>query len=264
MARIDLESVGLTFRVRFGGRVPLKELLLSRLLRRPTHPIVEVNALQNVSLALADGDRLGIVGANGAGKSTLLRVLAGIYQPTIGMRQVTGRISSLFDVSLGFELEATGWQNIAYRSYLQGETPQSIRPKIQAIADFSELGEFLNMPVRYYSSGMFVRLAFSIATTIEPEILLVDEALAAGDMAFQRKVQKRIHDVVSKARIMVLVSHDLDSVVSMCDRILWLDHGCVRQLGPAAEVAAAYRLFMQSQREAPNDAPSLPPNLHAA
>ncbi len=257
MTRIELDKVGLTFRVRFGGRVPLKEYVLNRLLRRTGSPIIEVNALTDVSLSLTNGDRVGIIGHNGAGKSTLLKVLAGIYEPTAGKRRVRGRISSLFDISLGFEMEATGWQNIAYRSYLQGETPKSIRPKMNAIAEFSELGDFLNMPVRYYSSGMFVRLAFSIATSIEPEILLVDEALGAGDVAFQQKIRKRIQEIVSKARVLVVVSHDMETVKSMCDKIVWLDHGRVRQIGPANEVADAYTEFMKHQAPPTETQPNL-------
>lgn len=260
MARLQLDNVGLTFRVRYGGRVPLKEHVLNLFHRRQTSPVIEVNALSNISLNLSDGDRLGIIGHNGAGKSTLLKVLAGIYEPTAGKRRVSGRISSLFDISLGFEMEATGWQNIAYRSFLQGETPKSIRPKMKAIAEFSELGDFLNMPVRYYSSGMFVRLAFSIATAIEPEILLVDEALGAGDLAFQQKVRERIREIVSKARVLVVVSHDMAAVKSMCDKIVWLDHGQVRQVGPAEEVADAYTEFME-QQSPPAEAL---PNLSAA
>ncbi len=257
MARLELDNIGLTFRVRYGGRVPLKEFVLNLILRRPSSPLIEVNALSDVSLSLTDGDRLGIIGHNGAGKSTLLKVLAGIYEPTAGRRRVRGRISSLFDISLGFELEATGWQNIAYRSYLQGETPKSIRPKMKAIAEFSELGDFLNMPVRYYSSGMFVRLAFSIATAIDPEILLVDEALGAGDLAFQQKVRARIQEIVSKARVLVVVSHDMAAIKSMCDKIVWLDHGRVRQFGPANEVADAYTEFMGQVTPATEAQPNL-------
>ena len=240
MARLQLDNVGLTFRVRYGGRVPLKEYVLNLFHRRQTSPVIEVNALSDISMNLTDGDRIGIIGPNGAGKSTLLKVLAGIYEPTAGKRRVSGRISSLFDISLGFEMEATGWQNIAYRSFLQGETPKSIRPKMKAIAEFSELGDFLNMPVRYYSSGMFVRLAFSIATAIEPEILLVDEALGAGDLEFQ---------------------HDMDAVKSRCDKIVWLDHRRVRQVGPSEEVADAYTEFMKQHQAPPAEAL---PNLTAA
>jgi ABC-type polysaccharide/polyol phosphate transport system ATPase subunit len=240
MARIQLANVDLTFRVRQYGRITLKEFLVRQIFNRRINPIIEVRALQDVSLEIHEGERLGIIGANGAGKSTLLKVLAGIYPPTQGKRILEGRISSLFDIALGFESDATGWENIAYRSYLQGETPRSIRAKVQPIADFSELGDFLNMPVRYYSAGMMVRLAFSIATAIEPEILLVDEVLSVGDMAFQQKAGQRMREMMAKAQLIVIVSHDLDSLARLCDRVVWMDHGRVRQVGMAAEVIKAY------------------------
>ena len=177
MARIELDRVSLTFQVRKHGRITLKEFLVRQMFRRSVNPFMTVEALRNVSLSITAGERVGILGHNGAGKSTLLKLLAGIYPPTKGERSVEGRISSLFDIALGFEMDATGWENICFRGYLQGETPRSIRAKMQPIAEFTELGKFLDMPVRYYSAGMMVRLAFSIATAVEPEILLVDEVL---------------------------------------------------------------------------------------
>jgi ABC-type polysaccharide/polyol phosphate transport system ATPase subunit len=196
-------------------------------------------------LCFQNGERVGIIGGNGAGKSTLLRLLAGIYSPTRGQRTVRGRISSLFELGLGFEMEATGRQNIAYRGYLQGETPRSIRAKMQEIADFSELGRFLDIPMRYYSAGMMVRLAFSIATTIEPEILLVDEVLSAGDLAFQGKAQKRMRAMMSRAKIIVVVSHDLGTLTHLCETGVWLDHGRVRKIGSMEDVIAAYKEEVQ-------------------
>ncbi len=240
MAQIELDKVSLTFRVRQKGRITLKEFLVRQMFRRSVNPIIEVRALQEVSFRFREGERVGIIGHNGAGKSTLLKVLAGIYPPTQGQRIVEGRISSLFDISLGFEFDATGWENITYRGYLQGETPQSIRAKMQPIADFSELGDFLNLPVRYYSAGMLVRLAFSIATAIKPEILLVDEVLSVGDMAFQEKARKRMQEMMAKAQLIVLVSHDLESLAKLCERTVWMDHGRVRQIGPTSEIIAAY------------------------
>jgi ABC-type polysaccharide/polyol phosphate transport system ATPase subunit len=208
---------------------------------------MEVRALQDITLRIGVGDRVGIIGHNGAGKSTMLKMLAGIYQPTSGRRTVVGRISSLFDIALGFEGEASGWDNIAYRSYLQGETPRSVRAKRQAIADFSELGDFLNMPVRYYSAVMMVRLAFSIATAIDPEILLVDEVLSVGDLAFQKKARERMREMIAKAHLMVLVTHDLEALGQMCNQAVWMDHGRVVLTGPCAEVVAAYKASVQAQ-----------------
>src|SRR5207245_8348131 len=158
MARIELDKVSLTFTVRQRGRITLKEFLVRQMFRRSVNPMIEVRALQDVCLQMRDGERVGIIGHNGAGKSTLLKLLAGIYPPTQGRRIVKGRISSLFDIALGFEGDANGWENIGYRGYLQGETPRSIRAKVQQIADFSELGQFTDQHVGYYSSGMMVRL----------------------------------------------------------------------------------------------------------
>jgi len=243
MALIELKQVGLTFYVRPHGRITFKELFLGHLRNKPLD-IITVEALQNIDLRLADGDRLGIVGHNGAGKTTLLRLLAGVYRPSHGQRIVEGKIGSLFEIALGFEGDATGWENIAYRGYLQGETPKSIRAKKLQIAEFSELGKFLDMPVRYYSSGMVIRLAFAIATAMRPEVLLIDEVLSAGDLSFQQKARQRLDDMRAEARIIVAASHDLDSLGKICGRTLWLDHGKVRRIGPTSEVVAAYRKTM--------------------
>jgi lipopolysaccharide transport system ATP-binding protein len=245
-ASIELDKVNVTFRVRRHRRVTLKEYLIQQILRRGFNPLLEVAALQDISFKAREGDRLGVLGHNGAGKSTLLKLLAGIYPPTSGRRTVRGHISSLFDIALGFEMEATGWENIAYRGYLQGETPRTIRAKRDGIAEFSELGQFLDMPVRFYSAGMLVRLAFSIATAIDPEILLVDEVLSAGDLAFQQKARQRMRDMMAKARLIVMVSHDLESFHKFCDRVIWLDHGRVRGEGSPAEVVAAYKSSVAS------------------
>jgi ABC-type polysaccharide/polyol phosphate transport system ATPase subunit len=246
MHPIELEDIGLLFHVRRLGRISFKEYLLHGLFRRSRQNTFEVQALENITLTAEEGCRLGIIGPNGAGKSTLLKLLAGVYPPTSGIRRVTGRVCSLFDIVLGFEMEANGWSNIMYRGYLQGETPRSLQTKIDAIAEFSELGQFLDMPVRYYSAGMRVRLAFSIATAIEPEILLIDEVLSAGDMAFQAKAKQRIQELISTARVVVVVSHDLDSVAGLCNRVLWLEQGRMKKLGPVREVIAAYRSQVNS------------------
>jgi ABC-type polysaccharide/polyol phosphate transport system ATPase subunit len=181
-----------------------------------------------------------------------LKVLAGVYPPTSGRRVVRGKIGSLFDIVLGFEPDANGWENMAFRGYLQGETPATLRGKIKEIAEFSELGKFLDMPVRYYSNGMLVRLAFSISTAIEPEILIVDEALAAGDMEFQDKARQRMKSLIKSAQAVIVVSHDLDALSQICERTLWLDHGRVRMTGRTPEVIAAYtnQVHCDEQRKA--------------
>lgn len=241
MASILLENVSLTFSVRQRMRLTLKEFVVKSMFRQSRNPRVQVRALQGVNLRIDEGERVGIIGHNGAGKSTLLKLLAGVYPPTSGRRLVHGQISSLFDITLGFEPEATGWENIAFRAYLQGETPRTLRDKIQPIAEFSELGDFLNLPVRYYSAGMHVRLAFAIATAVDPEILLVDEVLSVGDLAFQEKARARMQEMMARAKLIVLVSHDLASLARLCERVVWMDHGTIREDGPANEVIEAYR-----------------------
>jgi ABC-type polysaccharide/polyol phosphate transport system ATPase subunit len=237
MARIELEHAGLTFRVREQYQLTLKEYLLRGMFCRRRNPLMKVRALQDVNLRFHNGDR--------------------VYAPSRGRCLVDGRISSLFELNLGFEMEASGRQNIFYRGYLQGETPRSIRAKMQEIADFSELGRFLDIPVRFYSAGMLVRLAFSIVTAVEPEILLVDEVLSAGDLAFQARARERIRLMMSGAKIIVMVSHDLKSLLQLCDTGVWLDRGRVRTAGPIADVVAAYRNHVKSgQRRATPPLPS--------
>ena len=247
---LDGHRSGLTFRVRQHLRMSLKEFLVGQMFRRSRNPILEVHALSGVNLRMDRGDRVGVIGHNGAGKSTLLKMLAGIYTPTHGKMTVDGRISALFDLTLGFEQDATGWENISYRSYLQGETPRTVRVKRDAIAEFSELGDFLNTPVRYYSAGMMVRLGFSIATTIDPEILLVDEVLSAGDLSFQEKARERMRGMMDRAHLMVMVSHDLVSLAKICNRGVWMDHGRMMKEGPIDEVIAAYRASATAARAA--------------
>jgi len=240
MALIELTDVSLTFTVHRHKRVSLKEYLVRGLFRRAGQNTVSVHALSGLNLTIRDGERVGVIGHNGAGKSTLLKLLAGIYPPTVGTRTVAGKICSLFDISLGFEPEATGWDNIAYRAYLQGESPASLKGKIDEIAAFTELGEFLNVAVRHYSAGMMMRLAFAIATAIEPEVLLVDEVLAVGDLSFQQKAQARMTEMMSSARVMVLVAHDLGTIRGMCNRVVWMQHGAVVMDGPTDAVIDAY------------------------
>jgi ABC-type polysaccharide/polyol phosphate transport system ATPase subunit len=244
MVQIQLRDLHLQFRVRQRGRVTLKEFLVMRMFRRSVNPYIEVNALDGINLTIHEGERLGIIGHNGAGKSTLLKVLAGIYPPTHGSVDIEGRICSMLDVGVGIEPDATGWDNITYRCYLQGDTPTEVAQKKQAIADFSELGDALRMPVRFYSTGMQVRLIFSIATAVEPEILLLDEILGAGDMNFQEKARQRMLSLIERARLMVIASHDMQTLQRLCSRVIWLDHGHILQDGPPQEVISQYQEFM--------------------
>ena len=240
MASIRLDDVSLTFTIRQQRLVTFKEYLLRGMFLQSRNPKVAVHALRNITLHASRGDRIGVIGHNGAGKSTLLKLLAGIYPPSSGTRKVDGKVCSLFDIALGFENEASGWENIKYRAYLLGETPTTLRKKIYSIAEFSELGDFLHLPVRYYSTGMLVRLAFSISTAVMPEILLIDEVLSAGDQAFQVKARNRMNDMMNAARLMVMVSHDLSSIRKLCDRVIWLQQGTIMAEGEPDEVIPLY------------------------
>lgn len=248
MASVILKQASLTFQVTPYGPVRWRDVVSDRLRPDGQRRIQSIQALRSIDLELADGDRLGIVGHNGAGKSTLLKLLADIYPLTSGLREVDGRVSSLFEIALGFELDATGWENIAYRGYLQGQSQHDVRRKRADVAEFSELGRYLELPVRYYSDGMRLRLAFSIATAIEPDILLVDEAFNAGDFAFRHKARGRLSDVMRQASIVVAVSHELDVLRQMCDLLLWLDQGQVRAFGKTDEVLRDYQQFAESRR----------------
>lgn len=187
------------------------------------HPVV--CALNGLDFALKDGDRVGLVGHNGSGKTTLLRVLSGIYAPTRGSLKMTGRTASLLDVSTGVDPDATGFENIYLRGIMNGFRPSRIRDKIDEIADFTELGEYLNLPVRTYSSGMMLRLTFAISTSIDADILIMDEWLSVGDANFQDKAAKRLKALVDNASILVLASHSPDLIENVCNRKIQLEHG---------------------------------------
>jgi lipopolysaccharide transport system ATP-binding protein len=247
MAKIELRDVSITFNAYRQKKVSLKEYLVNGVFAR-RNPAVRVKALDGINFSARDGDRIGVIGHNGAGKSTLLKTLAGVYPPTTGTREVEGRVCSLFDITVGFEHEATGWENILYRAYLQGETPTSIRAKLDQIIAFAELGDFINFPVRNYSTGMLMRLAFAIATAIEPEVLLIDEVLAVGDLGFLKKAKARMHELMSAARLLVMVAHDLETICAMCTHVVWMKKGQIVMAGEPKEVAAAYVAAMTAER----------------
>jgi ABC-type polysaccharide/polyol phosphate transport system ATPase subunit len=250
MPAIDVQNVSLQFSVRQNKKVSLKEYIVRGMFRPSFNPGVTIHALSDITLTAREGDRVGVIGHNGAGKSTLLKLLAGIYPPSQGTVSVAGRICSLFDITLGFEQEATGWENIVFRSYLHGESPAKVRSKLQAIGDFTELGDFLNMPVRNYSAGMMMRLAFSIATAAEPEVLLIDEVLAVGDLAFQLKARARMRELMATSRLMVVVSHDLNTLRETCNRLIWMKRGKIVSQGSSAEVIQQYKDDVAAQAQA--------------
>lgn len=200
-----------------------------------------VQALRDVSFSLKEGDRLGLVGHNGAGKSTLLKVLAGIYQPTFGTVSIVGRVVSTLNLSLGMEPEATGAENIIIRGLLLGMRKSEIQDKLDEISEFTELGDYLSMPVRIYSSGMATRLAFATVTAMESDILLMDEVIGTGDAAFMDKAEGRLNAFMNRSKILVLASHSEAVIRKFCNKALLLAHGQVLGMGAIDEIFALYR-----------------------
>lgn len=238
MSKIELEDVDLTFNVWHQKRI--KDVLIPGSNKFSDYNNGKVHAIDHLNLSLHDGDRLAVIGHNGAGKSTLLKVISGIYPPTSGKVNVEGKISSMFELSTGFEMEQNGWNNIYLRGLMLGLSPKEIQDKMEEIAEFSELGNYLNMPVKYYSSGMFVRLAFSISTAIEPDILLLDEIIAAGDASFLQKANDRLHKMIKTSKIMVFVTHSMASAVDMCNKCIWMQQGKVLLSGTPENVTKSY------------------------
>lgn len=206
--------------------------------------VIVVRALDNVDLRFDSGDRIGLIGHNGAGKSTLLRTMAGIYAPTSGEVRSEGKIVPLLDISLGMDENSTGMQNIRLRGLLLGMSDAEIRAKQQSIADFCELGDYLDLPLRTYSSGMRVRLAFAVSTAVDAEILLLDEVMGVGDASFMHKAKDRLADLHSRAEIVVLAMHANAEIRKVCNKALWMERGHVRAFGPVEDVVSAYESAM--------------------
>ncbi|MEK3725866.1 ABC transporter ATP-binding protein [Paenibacillus sp. FSL H8-0034] len=239
---IELENVDLYYPSHIYNATTFKQEIFSLLkLQKKKDKLDNVHALRNFSLTVQEGEKLGIIGHNGAGKSTLLKTIAGIYPIKSGDLKVRGEIRSLFDLSLGFDLESTGRENIMYRGLLLGETPKAILKQEQEIIDFAGLGEFIDYPIRSYSSGMLIRLAFAISTSIEGEILLLDEVIAAGDASFTAKAKERMTGLMSKAKILVLVSHDLTTIRDVCSRVILIKQGQIIKDGIPEEVIEFYK-----------------------
>jgi len=203
---------------------------------------VVVRGLRDVTAEVEHGDRVALIGRNGAGKTTLLRVMAGIYEPIAGTALIEGKVAPLFDVGLGMDPESSGYENILLRGLYLGLSKAEIRARADEIAEFTELGSFLNLPLRTYSAGMHTRLAFAVSTCIDPEILLLDEGVGAGDAQFLEKAKRRLDGVVARAGILVVASHSESLVRQLCTRAILLDQGSVVATGPVEEVLERYKL----------------------
>ena len=240
-AHIVLRNVSVTFPVlSFRDRSLRSRFVRAMTLRRKASRPHIVTALDGLDLDIRAGDRVAIVGANGAGKTTLLRVLAGIYPPTAGSIDVLGRCLSLFDLSAGFDEEATGYENIMRRGLVIGARRSEIDARRAEIAEFTELGARLDLPLRTYSSGMMLRLIFAVATAVEGEIVLLDEWIGVGDQQFRKKARRRLDEIVARAGILVLASHDVDLIRSTCNRAILLEEGRITVSGTTEEVLERY------------------------
>lgn len=240
-AQIVLRNVSVTFPMLSFRDRSLRSRFVNAVTLRRKAPVPHiVSALNDVSLDIRPGDRLAIIGGNGAGKTTLLRVLAGIYHPTAGSVDVSGRCLSLFDLSAGIDEEATGYENIMRRGLVIGARRAEIDARRAAIAEFTELGDRLDLPLRTYSSGMMLRLIFAVATAVEGEIVLLDEWIGVGDQQFRKKARERLDQIVARAGILVLASHDVDLIRSTCNRAILLEGGRITAAGAAEDVLQRY------------------------
>jgi ABC-type polysaccharide/polyol phosphate transport system ATPase subunit len=244
-----LEDVSVSFPIYHGGSRSLKKSLMFHgsggHLATDANQRITVEALRNVSMNIQAGDRVALIGSNGAGKTTLLRVMAGIYEPVSGSVTCRGRISPMFDIGLGIDSEISGYENIRLRGLILGLSSAEIEDRMQDIIDFTELGDYLDIPVRTYSSGMMTRLTFAVATCFAPEILLMDEWIMAGDAGFITKAEHRIQRFVEKASIMVLASHSLEICRRFCNRGVWMETGQVRGAGPIDEIIDQYSVRIE-------------------
>jgi ABC-type polysaccharide/polyol phosphate transport system ATPase subunit len=240
---IRVENLSVTYRTTVEKKPTLKKTLIR--LGRRERIIREINAVRDVSFEVPRGAALGVVGVNGAGKSTLLRTMAGILPPTSGRVEVFGRVSTLLSLGVGFKSELTGQENVFLGGLAAGLSRAEMAEKYEEIAEFAELGDFMEMPMRTYSSGMYGRLAFSVATSMDPDILLIDEALSTGDARFKEKSFAKMRELCSEARTIILVSHGLRSIREMCDEAIWMNEGRIAMRDDADSVIEAYKEYLQ-------------------
>jgi ABC-type polysaccharide/polyol phosphate transport system ATPase subunit len=242
MSHVLLKNVTLHYPIYTGHSRSLKTAVFTRLGGRieAYHKTTVVKGLDRVSLELREGDRLGLIGHNGSGKTTLLRVISGIYEPQEGTVDIAGSVTSLTNITLGMDPEASGWENIIFRCVFMGMTFAQARKAAPSIAEFSELGEFLDMPIRTYSSGMFVRLAFSISVSIQPDIVVMDEMIGMGDAQFVRKAEARLESLMDDTKILAIASHNFHLLHVLCNRVVWLNRGAICADGPPDDVLTQY------------------------
>ena len=240
MSSIRVENLSIKFRI-YHDRSPSLKDYFANLFKRQRHiAYSDFSAVENVSFEIRAGDRVGIVGHNGAGKSTLLKALCRVYESSDGLVSVDGRIAPLLEIGAGFHPEFTGRENIYLNGAILGYTKQQLIEIEPEVIAFAELEEFIDTPVKYYSTGMYMRLAFSLATAMHPDILVLDEVFAGGDANFMVKAKTRMHNLIDKANILIMVSHDHQLVKSLCNRVIWMDHGKLVADGAPDEIVECY------------------------
>ena len=235
---IEINDVSMRFRMSDDRINSIKEFAIRKLKKDLTY--TEFEALKHISFNVKKGEVVGLIGHNGAGKSTLLKVISGILKPSEGSVSVYGNIAPMLELGSGFDMDLSGRENIYLNGAILGFSEEFIKEKEQEIIDFSGIEKFIDMPLRNYSSGMIARIAFSIATVVEPEILIVDEVLSVGDSDFQEKSKKRMMDMMSGGTTVLFVSHDIDQIRSMCNRVAWIEHGELLKFGRTKEVCDEY------------------------
>ncbi len=244
MTSVEIKKVSLDLPVFNAKNRSIKQSLISSAtggkIIESTNNVISIRALDNINFSIYEGDRLAILGHNGAGKTTLLKLINKVYTPTTGEISVSGKVSSLIDISLGIDPEATGRENIFLRGALLGYCKNDIKAKLDQIIEFSELGKFIDLPTRTYSTGMHMRLAFTISTAIEPEILLMDEWLSVGDDSFQKKAETRLTRMLLTTKIFILASHSYETVIKNCNKAIWLENGSVKKMGDVKTIAEDY------------------------
>lgn len=240
MSSIHVENLSIKFRIYHDRSPSLKDYVSNLFKRTGQSSFSDFWAVRNVSFEIKAGERVGIVGHNGAGKSTLLKALCRVYESSEGSISVAGRIAPLLEIGAGFHPEFTGRENIYLNGSILGYSKQQLKEIEPEVISFAELEEFIDTPVKYYSTGMYMRLAFSLATAMHPDILVLDEIFAGGDAAFMTKAKTRMYDLIDKANIMIMVSHDHQLVSSLCNRVIWMDHGRLFRDGPPEEIIPEY------------------------
>lgn len=235
---VIVENVSMEYRLHTGGSTTFKEFLFAS--KQNKVPVTSIKALEDVSFKVSKGEIFGIIGGNGAGKSTLLKLLAGIMKPTEGSIKVDGTIAPMIELGTGFDYELSAVENIYLSGAILGFTKSYLTDKIADIFNFSELWEFKDVPVKYFSSGMLARLAFAISTTVVPDVLIVDEILSVGDVAFQKKSLRRMNELMTSGATVIYVSHNIDSVKELCDRVMWLEKGKVKMIDASQKVCDTY------------------------